>query len=73
VSTAGNSSSTLEFIKYLQTQHPEQRIALIWDGASYHKSDEIKVFLASVNDNYEPEQWQIFVFYLHLMHPNKIL
>jgi len=57
---AGNSSSTLEFIKYLQTQHPEQRIALIWDGASYHKSDEIKVFLASVNDNYEPEQWQIF-------------
>jgi len=28
-----------------------KKIALIWDGAGYHKSDEVKEFLASVNDN----------------------
>jgi putative transposase len=55
----GNSSSTIEFIKYLRSQYPGKRIALIWAGASYHKSAETKAFLASVNDNSEPENWQI--------------
>jgi len=35
-----------------------EKIALIWDGAGYHKSDEVKEFLASVN-NHLPDQWQI--------------
>jgi transposase len=56
---AGNSSSTIEFIKHLQSQRPEQRIALIWDGAKYHKSDELKDFLATVNDGCEPGHWSI--------------
>ncbi len=53
--SAGNGESTVEFIKYLQSQRPGQRIVLIWDGASYHKSDDVKEFLASVNDQNEPE------------------
>ena len=56
---AGNSSTTIEFIKHLQSQRPDQRIALIWDGAKYHKSDELKEFLASVNDGCEPDHWSI--------------
>jgi putative transposase len=56
---AGNSENTIEFIKSLQTQRPGQKIALIWDGASYHKSDQMKEFLASVNENNEPKQWLI--------------
>ncbi len=55
----GNSSNTINFIKNLQTQRPGQKIALIWDGAGYHTSDEFKEFLASVNDNHQPDQWQI--------------
>jgi len=55
----GNSSNTIKFINNLQAQRPGKKIALIWDGAGYHKSDEIKEFLASVNDNHLPEQWQI--------------
>jgi putative transposase len=57
--SAGNSDNTVTFIKYLQKQYLGKRIALIWDGASYHKSDEVKEFLAAVNKNCEPEQWQI--------------
>lgn len=55
----GNSDSTIKFIKYLQKQYPGKRIALIWDGASYHKSDELKAFLATVNEHCKPEQWLI--------------
>ncbi len=57
--SAGNSENTVKFIQDLQNLTPDQRIALIWDGAKYHNSDEIKEFLASVNDNYEPAQWPI--------------
>lgn len=57
--SAGNSENTVSFIKYLQSQCPGQRIAVIWDGASYHKSEEMKTFLASVNDGYESNQWQV--------------
>ena len=54
----GNTDSTIDFVKYLRLQYPGQRITLIWDGASCHKSDEFKAFLTTVNDC-EPEQWQI--------------
>jgi transposase len=54
----GNGENTVAFMKYLQTQYPGRRIALIWDGASYHKSQEIKDFLASTNDGKEESQWE---------------
>ncbi|MEH2252005.1 IS630 family transposase [Nostoc sp.] len=56
---SGNSSSTVDFIKHLQNQRPRQRIVLIWDGASYHRSDEVKKFLADVNDRHAADQWPI--------------
>ncbi len=31
----------------------------IGDGASYHKSDEVKAFLTAENLHCEPEQWQV--------------
>jgi putative transposase len=55
----GNSSSTIKFIKNLQRARPEQRIALIWDGAKYHKSNEIRDFLASANHGCKPDSWSI--------------
>jgi transposase len=56
---SGNSESTLEFLKYLQVQYPQQRLALFWDGASYHRSHEIKTYLQSVNVNLAENAWQI--------------
>lgn len=35
----GESSSTIAFLKYLQSQYPESRIALIWDGAQRIRAD----------------------------------
>ncbi len=34
----GNSDLTIDFVQYLQAQSPEQRLVVIWDGASYHRS-----------------------------------
>ena len=35
---SGNTTHTIAFVKYLLDKCPNQRIILIWDGASYHSS-----------------------------------
>ena len=56
---SGNGEYTVEYLKYLMSQCPDQRIALIWDGAKYHRSEEVKTFLASVNDGCAKSDWKI--------------
>lgn len=41
----GNSDSTVAFLEYLLTQCPQSRIAIIWDGASYHRSQQVRDYL----------------------------
>lgn len=55
----GNSEHTIEFLQYLQAQCPGQRLAIFWDGASYHRSNELKVFLQSVNSDLPEDAWHI--------------
>ncbi len=38
---------------------PKARIAIIWDGASYHRSQELKDYLQSLNTECEPLFWQL--------------
>jgi transposase len=56
---AGNSEGTIAFLQYLLSQCPHSRIALIWDGASYHRSQEVKEDLESVNQGLDESQWKI--------------
>ena len=48
-----NSASTIDsvamFIEYLRSKFCGKRIVFIWAGATYHKSQEIKEFLAAAN------------------------
>jgi transposase len=55
----GNSEGTLTFLKYLSILNPQSRIALIWDGASYHRSQEVKDHLSFVNCNLDEPDWKI--------------
>jgi transposase len=55
----GNSESTIAFLEYLQSHYPQTRIALLWDGASYHRSQEIQAYLASLNQGLAEGQWRI--------------
>ena len=58
-SESGNSEGTIAFFNLLLSQYPNRRIALIWDGATYHRSQEVKDFLASVNQGLEESNWKI--------------
>jgi transposase len=64
---AGNGENTVDFMEYLQQRHPQQRVVLIWDGASYHRSNDVKDFLARVNQGNEASEWQ---FTCILLAPN---
>lgn len=52
---AGNTENTINFIKYLQKQRPGNKLALIWDGATYHCSQGFREFLGELNDELEEE------------------
>ena len=55
----GNSESSIAFVEYLKAQFPQRRIAIIWDGASYHRSLAFRDYLDSVNQGCEPQEWKI--------------
>lgn len=55
----GNGQCTVEFVKSLQGLNPGTRTLLIWDGASYHRGEEMKQFLAKHNQGLPPDKWQI--------------
>jgi transposase len=55
----GNTACTIDYLKFLQSQMPEQRLLILWDGASYHRSNDLKDFLAQVNDGLTADDWRI--------------
>lgn len=55
----GNSENTRDFIEYLLLKSKAKRIAIIWDGASYHRSEEIRQYLESLNNGLEETQWRV--------------
>jgi transposase len=48
---AGNSKNTIDYLQHLLAESKEQRLLIFWDGASYHRSKEIRDFLSQVNQN----------------------
>ena len=53
-----NSEHTVSFLDYLQKVRPNQRIAIIWDGASYHPQ-EVKDYFQSLNIERPQLAWQL--------------
>ena len=47
------------FLQYLLTKCPQSRIAMIWDGASYHRSLQVRAFLDCVNQGLDQPEWKI--------------
>ncbi|WP_038298175.1 IS630 family transposase [[Scytonema hofmanni] UTEX B 1581] len=56
---AGNSKNTIDYLRYLLDESPNQQLLIFWDGASYHRSQEIKNFLNEVNKGLSTDQWKI--------------
>lgn len=55
----GDSKNTINFLEYLRQQRPDAKLLIIWDGASYHRSQDIQNYLDSLNRELEKEQWWI--------------
>ena len=56
---SGNGKNTIEFIKYLQRLYPDKKLIIIWDGATYHHSKEMRAYLNQVNQGLEEKDWKI--------------
>ncbi len=41
----------------MRAQREESKLLIIWDGASYHRSQAIKDYLNSLNNGIEKEHW----------------
>jgi transposase len=55
----GNGESTVSFLKYLQALHPDKKLIIIWDGASYHGSEEVQAYLTQANQGLEEKDWKV--------------
>ena len=54
----GNTEKTIKFIKYLKA-NSERKLVIIWDGASYHYSQEFRQYLEKVNQGKLEKDWSI--------------
>ena len=48
---SGNTKNTMEFIKYLQKQRPGNKLAIFWDGETYHNSKVYREYLMTIDQN----------------------
>lgn len=55
----GNTENTIKFVKYLIEQNKGEKLVIIWDGATYHYSQEFREYLKTVNQGKTEEQWLI--------------
>ncbi|WP_236738848.1 IS630 family transposase [Chroogloeocystis siderophila] len=56
---AGNTDNTIAFLNYLRLLDEQARLLIIGDGASYHRSQQLRAFLAAVNAGLRFEDWKI--------------
>ena len=60
---SGNSSCTVLYLDYLRSLYPGKRLVILWDGASYHRSNEIKDYLRVLNFNLPSDKWHITLLF----------
>ena len=54
---AANGNWTMIFVEYLRQEYPDQRLFLLWDGASYHRGVEMQEYLEGVNWQHARDAW----------------
>jgi len=55
----GNGKYTVSFLKELRELYGETKLMMIWDGATYHKGEEMQEYLKEVNADLDEKEWQI--------------
>jgi transposase len=51
--------NTIDYLRYLLNEFGDQRLVIFWDGATYHRSKEIRGLLEKVNQTLPFDEWKI--------------
>ena len=57
--SAGNGENTVAYIQWCQTLYPDKQLVFLWDGASYHRGEEMQNFLAQQNAGLAEADWNV--------------
>lgn len=55
----GNGENTVKFIKKILEINEGKRVMLYWDGAAYHRGEDMQKFLTEINSDKEAPDWPI--------------
>ncbi len=55
----GDTQATIKFLDFLRANFPDKQLTLIWDGATYHRSDLLRDYLETLNQDLSTEQWPL--------------
>ena len=57
--SAGNGGNTVAYIQWCQTLYPDKQLVFLWDGASYHRGEEMQKFLVRENVDLAEADWKV--------------
>ena len=55
----GNTENTINFVEELIKDNQNKQLLIIWDGATYHRSQEWREYLEQINQGKRQEEWLI--------------
>jgi hypothetical protein len=68
----GDGENTGAYPQWGQTLYPDQKLLLLWDGASYHRGHAMQSFLAQENAGLAEADWKITCLLFAPNAPSKI-
>lgn len=54
-----NSESTVDFLANLRGHYHDKKLWVIWDNASYHRSQTVREYLGKINGQLPQEEWPL--------------
>ena len=55
----GQWGNTVAYLHWGQTLYPAKKLVFLWDGASYHRGEEMQKFLAPENASLPAADWKV--------------
>src|SRR5262245_29308353 len=57
--SAGTGVNTVASLQWCQTLYPDKKLLFLWDGASYHRGEDMQKFLAQENAGLPEAEWKV--------------
>lgn len=69
--STGNGENAVLFLKEILKQYQGKQIILLWDKATYHTGNAVKIFLKELNDGLEKKDWKLRLELLPIAAPEE--